>query len=130
MSAETAPKAESLEDDILKELGLDSDNDKPKEQDGASKKRDRDTAKGSDEDLAPKTKKAKRTHHSKSMDGFIVSEEDSEGEKAKKPKKKRDPPPAEKPDFDMPEIDVRPRLQLGAFEMFPNHLANTDRNLL
>jgi transcription factor SPN1 len=97
--------AQDSEDEILKELGIDSDDEKPvksssvakhvEESDDASEKRPK----------GGKPKKARRTH-SKAMDGFIVSDDESESDDEPKKKKKKSASANAKPDFEMPDVDA------------------------
>lgn len=92
------------DDDLLKELGLESDEDVAKSSASKQKKRDRERGKASDEDMAaPKPKKPK-TKRKKAMSDFIVEDDDDESSE-EQVKKKRATPALTKPDFDMPEID-------------------------
>jgi len=95
------------DDDLLKELGFDSDGN----DDGSSKskKKSKDAAQSGDVEASNKSAKAKKVKrsHSKAMDGFIVSDDESSDEDAPKKRKKSTPTDAAKPDFEMPDVEVR-----------------------
>lgn len=101
--ADFDPTLDDSDDELARQLGLESDEDKPK----PSRAR-KVAAKESDDEgeRRAKAKKARKARR-KVMDDFIVDEEDSESDEEPKKKKKRAPAENPKPDFDMPEVDVR-----------------------
>lgn len=95
--------AQDSDDDILKELGLESDDEKA----GASAKLSKALEESEEKrGKASKPKKARRSH-SKAMDGFIVSDDESSSDEEPKKKRKRSVADNEKPDFAMPDVEVR-----------------------
>lgn len=105
MSQEKSKAADS-EDELLKELGIASDGD----DEGTSqpKKKTKKAVADDVEDVkkSSKSKKAKRSRN-KAMDGFIVSDDESSSEDEPKKAKKRNVVEAVKPDFEMPDVEVR-----------------------
>lgn len=101
--ADFDPTLDDSDDELARQLGLDSDEDAPK----PSRTR-KVAAKESDDDGEKKAKAKKaRKARRKVMDDFIVDEEDSESDEEPKKKKKKTPAENAKPDFEMPEVDVR-----------------------
>lgn len=94
------------EDEILREIGLASDDEAPK----SSKSNEKAGINAGRSDASTKKKakpKKARRSHSKAMDDFIVSDNESDDSEAPRKKKRTVPVENTKPDFDMPDVTVR-----------------------
>lgn len=113
--ADIDPVLDNSDDELARELGLESDEDKPKP---ARERRSIPSGHNDDDEAESKKAKAKKARRArrKVMDDFIVDDDDSESEEDTQKKKKKAPSANIKPGFDMPDVDVRISIHFWAWK--------------